>query len=205
MKYADFTLGQVEAVFNKIGGASAVNAFLRGELEVKPVEKPARIEFTVQGTGLTAAAWISTIESAGHKIGDWARDILSKPDYDAKHRLEAGKEYKIVLVRGKEIARDSDRTTKNLKAVAIKEFGKSSVSDLKGELALLTRMKFSNAELEQMGLWYIAVLHEPIIDSDGGPSVLCSVRFGGESWVRADYDGPAYGWNVSGAFAFLAE
>lgn len=205
MKYADFTLGQVEAVFNKIGGASAVNAFLRGELEVKPVEKPARIEFTVQGTGLTAAAWISTIESAGHKIGDWARDILSKPDYDAKHRLEAGKEYKIVLVRGKEIARDSDRTTKNLKAVAIKEFGKSSVSDLKGELALLTRMKFSNAELEQMGLWYIAVLHEPIIDSGGDPRVLCSHRVDDRSWVFADYGRPDNYWSDFGAFAFLAE
>lgn len=205
MKYADFTLGQVEAVFNKIGGASAVNAFLRGELEVKPVEKPARIEFTVQGTGLTAAAWISTIESAGHKIGDWARDILSKPDYDAKHRLEAGKEYKIVLVRGKEIARDSDRTTKNLKAVAIKEFGKSSVSDLKGELALLTRMKFSNAELEQMGLWYIAVLHEPIIDSDGDPHVLCSNRCDDKSWVGAYCGRPGSFWLDGGAFAFLAE
>lgn len=205
MKYENLNLGQIEAVLNKLGGETGVHAFLRGELEVKRVEKPARIEFTVQGTGLTAAAWISTIESAGHKIGDWARDILSKPDYDAKHRLEAGKEYKIVLVRGKEIARDSDRTTKNLKAVAIKEFGKSSVSDLKGELALLTRMKFSNAELEQMGLWYIAVLHEPIIDSDGAPNVLYSYRGGDESWVGAVYDRPVILWDDDGAFAFLAE
>lgn len=203
MKYANFTIGQVEAVFNKLGGETGVHAFLRGELEVKQVEKPVRIEFTVQGTGLTAESWISTLESSGHKIGDWARNVLGQPDYDANHRLEAGKEYKVVLLRGKEVTRDSDRTTKNLKAIAIKEFGESSVSGLKGELALLIRTKFSNSELEQMGLWYIAVPHEPIVDSDDDPRVLYSNRRDGESWVSAGYAGPGYFWDGRGAFAFL--
>ena len=205
MKYENLNLGQIEAVLNKLGGETGVHAFLRGELEVKRVEKQTRIEFTVRGTGLTAAAWISTLESTGHKIGDWARNALNQPDYDAKHRLEAGKEYKIVLVRGTEITKDSDRTTKNLKAIAVKEFGESSVSGLKAELALLIRMKFSNAELQQMGLYYIAVLHDPIVDSGGDPNVLYSLRNDGKSWVGADCGGPGNDWLDDGAFAFLAD
>lgn len=205
MKYSDFTIGQIEAVFNKLGGEAGVHAFLRGELEVKQVEKPTRIEFTVRGKGLTAAAWISALESTGHKIGDWARNALNQPDYDAKHRLEAGKEYKIVLVRGTEITKDSDRTTKNLKAISSKEFGDQSVTGLKAELALLIRMKFSNAELQQMGLYYIAVLHDPIVDSDGDPFVLYSDRSDDESWVDAGYGRPGSHWYGSSAFAFLAD
>lgn len=205
MKYANLNLGQIEAVLNKLGGETAAHAFLRGELEVKQVEKPRRIEFTVQGTALTSTDWISTLESAGHKIGDWARNVLSQPDYDAKHRLEAGKEYKIVLVRGTEITKDSDRTTKNLKAIAVKEFGEQSVSGLKGELALLIRMKFSNAELQQMGLYYIVVLHDPIVDSVGHPDVLYSSRGVDRSSVGADCGGPDDDWLDGSAFAFLAD
>lgn len=34
MKYNDFTLGQIEAVFNKLGGAEGVKCFLSGQSEV---------------------------------------------------------------------------------------------------------------------------------------------------------------------------
>ena len=163
-----------------------------------------RITFTVIGTGLTSAEWITRLESGGHKPSDYAKDILSKPGYDAKHRLEAGKEYKIVLVRGKEIRKDAERTTANLKALGRRELGDQAVSGLKGELALLIREKFTNAELEAMGLWYIAVLHEPIVSSDGSPGVLRAGRSGGGSWVFAYYGNPAYRWRDDGAFAFLA-
>ncbi len=181
---------------------STLQKFIEGR---NPFDAPkdTRIEFTVTGTGLTAAAWISTLESAGHKFGDRVRNVLSRPDYDAKHRLEAGKVYKVVLVRGTEITRDHDRTTKNLKAIAVNEFGERSVSGLKGELALLIRMKFSNAELEQMGLWYIAVLHDPIVDSDTCSIVLNSNRSYCESWVGTGYGGSDGSWGGGVAFAFL--
>lgn len=179
-------------------------AYIEGR---NPFEKQTRIEFTVRGTGLTAAAWISTLESAGHEIVDWARRVLSHPDYDAKHRLEAGKEYKLVLILGKEIANDLNRTTKNLTAIADKEFGEQSVSGLKAELALLIRMKFSNSELLQMGLYYIAVLHDPIatiFEGDPCPYVISIDRSLGKSWVSADCVKPNRDWPGDGAFAFLA-
>lgn len=162
-----------------------------------------RMTFTVKGVGLPAREMEPLLKGAGHEFSRWAKDVLSQPDYDRNHRLEADREYKVVLVLGKEIRKDGDRTTKALKALAVKDYGPESVSGLKGELALLIRLAFSNAELEQMGLWYIAVLHEPIVDSDGDPDVLGSSRSDG-SFVGADYGSPIDLWDDDGAFAFLA-
>ena len=167
------------------------------------IEKDGRIYFEVTTLGLTAEEWKARLTKAGHKISNWANDVLSKPDYDLNHRYEADKTLKIVLIKGKEIEKDSERLTKNLKAIAVKDFGTNSVSELKGELGLLIREKFSNKELEEMVLYYIVVLHEPIVDSDGDPRVLRSGRGDGESRVYAGYGCESDGWRDDGAFAFL--
>ena len=65
------------------------------------------------------------------------------------------------------------------------------------------REYFTNEELERMGLGYIAVLHEPIVDSDGSPDVL-GIRRGDDSWVHASYDRSDFQWGGGGAFPFLA-
>ncbi len=196
---------QLKDFFRQIADGGLTGDHLQAIIEHRnPFDKPTRITFTVIGAGLTGAEWITRLETRGHKLYDWARDIITKPDYDENHRLEVGKEYKVTLVFGKEIRKDFERTTANLKAKAVQEFGEQSVAGLKGELALLIREKFTNAELETMGIYYIAVLHEPIIDSGGGASVLDSNRNGGGSYVGAGYDSPGRQWRGSGAFAFLA-
>lgn len=163
------------------------------------------ITFTVTGLGLTAKEMQEREESRGHTLSDYAKDVLSKPDYDKNHRLEAGKEYTMVLVYGKEIRKDSSRTTANLKAHARRELGEQATNGLKGELALLIREKFTNAELEAMGIWCIAVLHEPIIDSGGDPRVLRSGRSdGGVPWLDAHCGRLDDTWHDGGAFAFFA-
>ena len=168
-------------------------------------EKGYRIYFEVNTLGLTAEEWEVRLESKGHKLSDRARDILSKPDYNEKHRYEPNQTLKVALIRGKEIKKDSERLNKNLKAIAVKDFSETSVSGLKGELALLIREKFSNKELEEMDLWYIAVLHEPIIDSAGDPRVLDSRLGGGESWVSTRFGNESDDWFDNGAFAFLQD
>lgn len=211
---ADYTQGQLNAFVKKLADQSGyedvLEKTLRGEIEFsinkKPwTEKGGRIYFEVTTLGLTAEEWKARLLKAGHKISDYANDILSKPDYDQNHRYEPGKTLKVVLIRGKEIKKDSERLTKNLKAIAVKDFGEKSVSGLKGELALLIREKFTNKDLEEMGLWYIAVLHEPIIVSGGYPSVLDSDRRDGGSWLLANWVDPGNRWNGNGAFAFLQD
>ncbi len=197
------TANQLKDFFRQIADGSITGVHMQAVLEHRnPFKMSAveRITFKVTGTGLTAEKWIARLGFNGHKLSDSAHNILCASDYDARHRLEAGREYKIVLVRSTEIRKDSERTSANLKSLASREFGYQSVSDLKGEFALLIREKFANDELEQMGLTYIAVLHEPIVDHDGRPRALRSFS-NADSFVGATcYD---YEWGTLGAFAFL--
>lgn len=174
------------------------------ELKAKLTLENGRLHFTVVGTSLESKLWPKRLKSGGHELSKWSADILSKPDYDAKHRLEAGESYKLALVLGTEFAADAARSTTDVKAFARGAFGDQSVDGLKGELALLIREKFTNAELELIGLLYIVVLHEPIVDSEGFPYVLNSRRRAG-SFVDAGYDNPDVRWLVNGAFAFPAK
>ncbi len=159
--------------------------------------------FAVEGVGIKANLWGDRLKSGGHELSKWAKDVLSKPDYDKNHRLEAGKIYKLGLVFGKEITDDSKRSTSALQDLGRHKFGPQANEGLKGEFALLIREKFSNAELEAMELKYIAVLHKPITDSDGNPVVLSSDRYDG-SCVDAFYASPDDPWDDYGAFASLA-
>lgn len=198
------TARQLKDLFRQIDDGSITGVHVQALLEHRnPFEKKDRITFTVTGLGLTSEQWITRLEAGGHKLSDWARDVLSKPDYDENHRLEVGKEYKVTLVFSKEIKKQKDRSTTNLKALARRELGEQSVIGLKGELALLIREKFTNAELEAMGIFYIVVLHEPIIDSAGHARVLYSFRDDGVSFVNASCGSPDDLWVDFGAFAFL--
>ena len=201
VKYNDLTLGQIEAVVNRMGGVEIAHAFLRGEFSLIPIVSAAvgPTTFTVTGLGLTAKEWKKRLESGGYRLSDWAKKILSTSDYDEKHRLEAGKEYKIVLVRG-----SPEWMTIDPKVYASRELGEQAVSGLKCELALLIREKFSNAELKQIGLSHIVVPHEPIMDSEGGLMVVSSDRRH-RSFVSARFIYPGSQCCDSVAFAFLAE
>ena len=163
------------------------------------------IHFEVTTLGLTGEEWHTRLTKGGHISFDSAKGILPKPDFDQNHRYAPGQTLKVFLVRGTEIKKDADRTTKNLQAFAKKHGGKESVSHLKAELALLIREKFTNEELEEMGLWYIAVLHNPFVDAVGDPRVLLADRYGGASWVNAYWDEPGDKWEGFGAFAFAPQ
>jgi hypothetical protein len=165
------------------------------------INKRGQIEFEVTTLGLTVKQWKSGLKAGGHKPSNRVKDILSKPDFDKNHRYEQGKTLKVFLIRATEIE-VCNRATKNLQALAVKQAGEASVTCLKGELAFLIRKKFTNGELEEMDLWYIAVL-APIIDYDGVPCMLCSNRCRDGSWVSADSDKPGNTWDCDGAFPFV--
>jgi hypothetical protein len=153
---------------------------------------------TITGRALTGTEEVARLESAGFRVDDYARQILTNGDYDNNHRLEAGKQYQVVLVPGKEIT--GFRTTKKLKDYAAK-FG--YVVPKAGFVSLI-RETISDEKMKEMGIWYIAALHEPIKDVDGTPSVLGSDRNGDGRLINAHWDIPAYEWfGDDAAFAFL--
>ena len=126
--------------------------------------------------------------------------LSSKEDsYDKHHRLEADRIYKVALMPGREIERDSNRTTTNLRDRGMKHY--SYGKPLAG-LIPRVREVLSDKQMEELGIWYAAALHDPITGSDGNPDVLFANRNGGGQLVSARWVGPDSQWNDDGALVF---
>ncbi len=154
----------------------------------------------VTGRNLTGEAEIDLLTAAGFRIGDYAKSMLTStnPDsYDANHRLEEGKIYQVALVPGREVK--ENRTTANSLAYG-QSFGYGK--PLAGIMPRI-RESVTDKQMEQMGIWYIAGLHDPIKDSGGSPGVLGSRRGDGGQWLDSYWGDPDFKWNDDGAFAFV--
>ncbi|HUQ30228.1 MAG TPA: hypothetical protein VM103_01780 [Candidatus Paceibacterota bacterium] len=160
-----------------------------------------RIIVTVKATGRSGEEQIAHLESLKYRVSDYAKSVLRNPAYN-QQRLEEGKEYQIALVRGTEIRKEKDRTTKALKAIGAKDYGNDVHIRTKAELACLLRETVSDEQLEKWGIWYIAILHDPIADSDGNPCVLHVLRDDEGCWLDARWGEPSDCWFVEGAFGF---
>ncbi|MDP3794037.1 MAG: hypothetical protein Q8R07_04800, partial [Candidatus Uhrbacteria bacterium] len=93
---------------------------------------------------------------------------------------------------------DNDRITKKIRA----EADKRKLSKPNAELACLIREKFTDKEIEAMGLWYIVAMHEPINDSGGDPHLLSADRVDDGRWLGACYGRPDDRWDRGDGFAF---
>lgn len=159
------------------------------------------IVITITGLNLTGAQEIERLEAAGYHVTDYAKfcfTIVKVDGYDENHRLVAGQQYKIALLPGKEISRDFDRSTENLRALGTKfGYGKPL-----GGFIPRIREAVSDKQMEEMGVRHITSLHDPIKDSGGNPSVLNANQYDGGPWVNACWAGPSSQWSDGSAFAF---
>lgn len=198
MKYGDLSLGQIEAVVNKLGGMDGVNKFLRGELIVsKPTrrwrEENGVIYFPINSDGTTGEQWITRLKSKGFRVGDYAKSVLRSKSFKPTNGIT----YEIAVLKG-EIFSDNERITKNIR----KDAKNSKLFTPNAEIACLIREKFSDKELEAMGLYWIVAMHEPIKDSVGDPQLLTSNRDGNGFWLSTSYGNP-YRWLRKTGFAFV--
>lgn len=199
MKYGKVMLGQIEAVWNKLGGEEGVNRFLSGELIVsEPAcrwrEQDGVIYFSVTSDGTVGPEWIRRMEKKGFQVGNYAKSVLCSKDF----RSTNGATTEIAVLKGM-LFGDNDRITKNIRVEADKrKFEKPNA-----EIACLIREKFTDKEIEAMGLWGIVAMHEPIKDSDGDPSLLSTDRHDGDSWLDTYYDSPGSRWTREYGFAFV--
>lgn len=139
------------------------------------------IYFSVTSNGTTGEEWIAHLESKGFRVGDYAKSVLRSKDFQPT----SGVTTEIAVLKGM-LFSDNDRITKNIRAEAEhRNFEKPNA-----EVACLIREKFSDKELEAMGLYWIVVMHEPIKDSGGGPFLLYSRRYDFGQWLYADYGRP---------------
>lgn len=195
---AGLTAGQLNAIVKKLGGHDMALRFLRDELSVSEPTRSWREEdgviyFSVTSDGTTGEEWIKRLEGNGFRVGDYAKQVLRSPDF----KPTSGVTTEVAVLKGM-LFEDNDRITKKIRA----EADKRKLSKPNAELACLIREKFTDKEIEAMGLWYIVAMHEPINDSDGDPSLLGANRDGDGRWLNAYYGGPGDGWNRGGGFAF---
>ncbi len=195
---ADLTIGQVNAIVKKLGGHDMALRFLRDELSVSEPTRSWREEdgviyFNVTSDGTTGEDWIKRLEGNGFRVGDYAKQVLRSPDFKPTNGVTT----EVAVLKGM-LFEDNDRITKKIRA----EADKRKLSKPNAELACLIREKFTDKEIEAMGLWYIVAMHEPINDSDGGPPLLGADRSGDGRWLLACSDWPDGRWNRGGGFAF---
>jgi hypothetical protein len=171
MKYGELTLGQVEAVVNKIGGMEGVKRILSGEEVV--IKRKFKTWKTIKlGTGLkTADDFRRALSDGGFRLSEWVNDILEKPAFTV-----ATEETEVDLVK-----------------VTIAELGfkKGAQRDQIYERAEKLGLEFCSSEVgTQLRLQYknqpngewIVVAMEPIIDSDSDPWLFTVERDDSRLW-----------------------
>ncbi len=160
------------------------------------------VVLTFVGLDLTGAAEVERLEEARNRVSDYAKSCFlstREDSYDKHHRLEAGRIYKVALMPGKEIERDADRTTANLRKRGMEHYGYGKPV---GGLVPRVRENLSDKQMEELGIYYAAALHDPITDSDGDPFVLYANRLDGGQRVNTYWDVPDNQWDDIGAFVF---
>ena len=194
MKYNNWTLGQVEAVFNKLGGDDGVRRFLAGELVAKPVVRNWSAWKTIKlGTGIKDANdFRLAIKNAEMRINDWANDIIGKPEFT-------------VIARETEV---------DLVKVTVGDLGfkdgarRDQIYDRAKELGLelcppevgpQLRLQYKDQPLNE----WILIGMEPIRHSDGDLNVFNVEHRGGGLWLDGDFDNPDDVWYADSRWVFV--
>lgn len=138
---------------------------------------------------ISGTQWITRLENKGFTVGSYAKVLLNTI-------IPTKNTYEYVILK---MDKDS-YTTQEVRD----EAKKRGYITPPAELAPLLREKISDEEIEQLGLWWLIVMHEPITDSDGGPYLLSCRRRGGGRWLRACGGGPTRRWGREYGFVFLA-
>jgi hypothetical protein len=194
MKYNDITLGQIEAVFNKLGGVDGVQKFLSGELIVKSAEHKCPVWKTIKlGTGLkTADDFRKAIKECGMKISSWASDILGKPVFTVAVKET---ELDLAVASVAELGFKNGATREQIYSRA-KELGLELCPNEVGPQLRLQYKDQPNSE-------WLAVAIEPITDSGGGLRLFSVGRDDGGLWLSSDYGRPGSVWSGGGCFVFV--
>lgn len=196
---ADLTVGQINAIVKKLGGYEGALRFLRGETSVveperKWLEHNGVIYLSVTSDGTTGPEWIARLEKKGFRVSDYAKSVLCSKDF----KPTSGVTTEIAILKGM-LFKDSNRVTKKIRT----EAESRKLIKPNAEIACLIREKFSDEEIETMGLYWIVAMHEPIKDSVGDPGLLGVSRSGDGSWLSTDYGKPDGKWSRGYGFVFV--
>lgn len=202
MKYPNMSWGTMEAVVNKHGGEEGIARFLRGETCVtenvkKWREQDGVIYFSVTSDGTTGEEWIARLDSKKYEIETCGKSFLRSPDF----KPTKGVTTEVAVLKGM-LFDHNDRITCKIRAKAeTRKF-----ENLNDETACLIREKFTDKELEEMGLWMIVVMNDTASDitndSSRTPRLLGASRSAGGRLLDVCFGGANRGWGRDDGFAF---
>jgi hypothetical protein len=151
------------------------------------------IRFFVKSDGTTGEAWIPRLKFQKFYVGGYAQSVLRSTDFHPTNGVTT----EVAVLKG-ELFTDDERFTEKIRA----EAKRHNLQTPNAEISCLIREKFSNKDIETMGLRWIVAMHEPIDDSDDDPALLsvdCSGRRGS---LEAFCGRPVNRWNREDGFAF---
>ena len=190
MKYNDFTLGQVEAVFNKLGGTEGVANFLSGKTILVEVSSDEKTSFNVWktiklGTHKNADALRKALKKADFRISDWGNDILGKPAFTV---ASAEEEIQLVNLSVADLGFKEGATYKNICAKA-KELGLELCPN---EVGPQLRLQYKDQPKGE----YLRIAMEPITDSDGSLNIFNVEHDGDDLWLHGRIGDSDHFWDA---------
>ena len=193
MKYGELTLGQVEAVVNKLGGMEGVKRFLAGETMAKETEHEFDIWKTIKlGTGFkTADEFRRALRDGGFRISGWASDILGNPAFKVASEET---EVDLIKVTVAELGFKEGVRRDQIYERA-KEFG---LELCPAEVGPQLRLRYKD---QPNGEW-ILVAMEPIFASDGRPGLFYVGRPASGLWLGGRWGNPDGFWGAGRQWVF---
>ncbi len=192
MKYGDVTLGQVEAIINKLGGMDGVKGLLSGALVVikAAADKTLSIWKSVAVSGATKDELFARLANAGVSVSDLAKDVMSKSAFTTSAEPS---EVRFSRATPRELGFTKSPTTIELFA-RVKELGYQFCQPEDGPWLALQDI--------DRGDWLWLIM-EPITDSDGYPRAFDIGRSGrGHRWLDAGYAVPDDEWDLDERIVF---
>jgi len=179
-------------------GEDKLDRFLPKEITVS---EPARswheqdgiVYFSVTSDGTTGENWLKRLVEKDLYFGEYAEMVLRSADF----KVTSGVMTEVAVLKGM-IFKDNERTNEKVRIKA----NERKLTTPNAEVACLIREKFSDEEIESMGLCWIFAMHKPINDVDVRPCLLNATRIDGGRLLHAYSGEPSRRWSSDYGFAF---
>lgn len=153
------------------------------------------IYFSVVNNSTTDEDWVTRLESKGFHFDYSSKEVLCSPDFKPS---KPGTVIEVAVLPRTLFKKDEELYTEHIRLYALNFRTPDNRALVKPNavLACLIREKFTDEEIEAMGLWGIVAMHEPI-NADGDLFLLGAYRGGGRS-LSAFYGSPDTSWSRRG-------
>jgi hypothetical protein len=182
MKYGKLTLGQIEALVNKIGGEDAVREVLRGALKVVTgtpkwsIGEDGLVRFSLTADGTSGSDWEVRLARGGYPVKSTP---LNQIMFEPRHFKPTVETRELVILPGTAVSNGSGRVavTEMYAEARRRRFKRPN-----SEIGPLMREMFSYDDIEALGLYSIFIGHKSVVEDGYHCNFYMDDRAGGR-WL----------------------